>query len=1006
MNLRKLLYAFGLPLFLLCSVLAFAQNRVITGRVTDAGGKGIGGVSVTVKGQSLGTTTTDDGTYSLSVPSNASTLVFSSVGFSAQESSIGNSGSVNITLQSTAANLNEVVVVGYGTARRRDVTGAVAQVSSKDFVRGQITTPEQLIAGKVAGVQISPNGGAPGAGSRIRIRGGSSLNSSNDPLIVVDGVPVEGGVGGSTNALNMINPNDIESFTILKDPSSAAIYGSRASNGVILITTKKGRPGAVRFNFGANTFVQTPGRTVEVLSADQVRNIVQTKGEAGDQNKPGTANTNWQDEILDNAWGQDFNLSASGAMVNGKLPFRVSGNFLNQDGILRTGNFKRQTLGINLSPKFLKDQLRVDLNLKGIRTTNRFADEGAIGSAISFDPTQPVRVNSNRFGGYFEYLGPVEGLGIIPRDNIPFNPVGLLEQRNNTSEVMRALGNIQFDYSIPFIKGLRANLNLGLDQQRGEGQVLMTDSAASTYRRYEVGKTANGARDSIYRFGGERNTYQQKQQNKLLDFYLNYTSNLGSNSRLEVMGGYGYQGITYTNYATADVRYSGWYPANTVPRGQDSVVDLGYTLISYYGRLNYTLANKYVLTLNARTDGISKYNPEGRWGFFPSAAFAWRINEEDFMKNSNTFSDLKLRVGYGVTGQSGIGFYEFIPRYQQGNLRAQYQMGNDFYNVYRPVGYDPNLKWETTTSINAAVDFGFFKNRLSGSLDVFFRKTRDLLNVVPVALGTNFTNLLRQNVGNMESKGVELSINAIPVQTRKFNWDLGFNITYVRPEITKLLNNNDPRFVGNRVGGISGATGNTIQINAVGGRPNAFYVYKQVYDDNGKPIEGLYEDLNRDGVINEGDLYSYKSPDPNYFMGFTSNFTMDKWSAGFVMRGNFQNYIYNNVYSNLGVRRGIINPLGYLNNGSVNYLETGFENNQYFSDYYVQNASFLRMDNLNIGYNAGKVFSNSNLRLSFNIQNVFVITKYKGIDPEINGGIDNQFYPRPRTYTLGLNLDF
>jgi TonB-linked SusC/RagA family outer membrane protein len=1004
MNLRKLLYWMGVPVLLLFSLLVFAQERVVTGRITDASGKGISGASVTVKGQSRGTTTAEDGSFSLSVPANATTLVVSSVGYAAQELSLAGRTTANVTLQAATGNLNEVVVVGYGTARRRDVTGAVSLVTSKDFVKGPITTPEQLIAGKVAGVQISANGGAPGAGSTIRIRGGSSLNASNDPLIVIDGVPIEGGAAGSANPLNLINPNDIESFTVLKDPSSAAIYGSRASNGVILITTKKGRAGAVRFNFSSNSFVQTPARTVDVLSADEIRNVVNTKGSPGDATKLGNANTDWQDEIFNNAFGQDLNLSASGAALNGKLPFRISGGYLNQNGILRTGNFQRQSLGINLSPRLLNDQLRVEVNLKGSRTTNRFADEGAIGAAIAFDPTQPVRVNSNRFGGYFEYLETI-GIGQVPRDLAPRNPVALLELRDNRSEVYRALGNIQLDYSIPFVKGLRANLNVGMDILRGSGTNVVSDSAGFAYRRYNIGRNAANTRDSVLNYGGENNEYKSATTNKLLEFYLNFNRDLPSlNSRIELLAGYGYQDFEFKSFNYADRRFDRSIMPNSEPNFPSQ--DPGYTLISYYGRMNYTLANKYILSASVRTDGVSRFNPEGRWGVFPTAAFAWRINQEDFLKSSKTISDLKLRVGYGVTGQQNIGLlYGFIPRYGISNNQAQYQLGNTFISMFRPTAYDPNLKWETTSNLNAAIDFGFFNNRINGSVDVFFRKTKDLISTVPIALGTNFSNQLLTNVGEVESKGVEFTLNAIPVQQRNFTWDFGFNFTYVRPEITRLLLNPDPSFKGVPVGGIAGGTGNQIQIHSVGYRPATFYVYKQVYDNAGRPIEGLYEDLNRDGIINNEDLYHYKSPDPNFFLGFSSNFTYNKWSGGFVMRGAFENYTYNNVASNLGVRRAIFNPLGWINNGSANYLETNFENNQYFSDYYVQNASFLRMDNVNIGYNAGEVIRKTNLRVSFNVQNVFVITNYKGIDPEL-GGIDNQFYPRPRTYTLGLNLDF
>lgn len=1011
MSLKRLL------MLMVLSMVAFAytsaQDRTVTGKVTDTkDGSPLQSVTVLVKGTNIGTQTAADGTFRLRVPSTATTLVISSVGFATQEVAIG-SGTVNVSLAATTGtNLNEVVVVGYGTQRKRDLTGAVATVSSKDFQKGAIQSPEQLIAGKVAGVQISSNGGAPGAGSRIRIRGGSSLNASNDPLIVIDGVPVEGGVNGSANPLNLLNPNDIETFTILKDPSAAAIYGSRASNGVILITTKKGKSGRVQYSFSSNFFLQTPANKVDVLSADEIRQIVSTKGSAADASKLGNANTDWQDEIFDNAYGQDVNLAAMGAAFNGKLPFRISGGFLNQDGILKGGNFQRQTLSFNLNPKFFKNALKVDINVKGARTTNQFADEGAIGAAISFDPTQPVKVNSNRFGGYFEYLEPYSAIGsggFIPRDLAPRNPVGLLEQRDDESEVYRSIGNIQFDYTLPWIKGLRANLNLGYDVQEGSGTIKISDSAASSYRRFVTMKVPSGPnidKDSIIRYGGVNNEYKQKQTNLLLDFYLNYVKEIPSiKSRIDVMAGYGYQDFHYGNYSFPDYNYQGQLlnAANNSP-----YEDPRYTLISYYGRLNYTLNNKYVFTINARTDGVSKYNPDDRWGFFPSAAFAWRMKEENFLKNSNFVSELKIRLGYGVTGQqAGIGFYEYLPVYRQSiNDQAYYQFGDSLYPMMRPDPYDRNLKWETTTNWNLGVDFGFAKNRINGSVDVFFRKTEDLLSIVPVALGTNFSNQIRTNVGNIESKGFEITLNAVPVQHNNFTWDLGINFTYAKPEITKLLLNEDPRFKGVLVGQISGGTGNTIQIHSVGDRPNSFYVHKQIYDQAGKPIEGLYEDLNRDGIINSEDLYRYKSSDPNFLLGFTTSVSFKKWSAGIVLRGSFDNYVYNNVYSNLGVRRGIFNPLGWINNGSVNYLATGFENNQYFSDYYVQNASFLRCDNFNIGYNAGEIFRKTFLQVGFNIQNAFVITDYEGVDPEISWGIDNNFYPRPRTYSLSINLNF
>ena len=774
-------------------------------------------------------------------------------------------------------------------------------------------------------------------------------------MIIIDNVPVDnGGAAGSVNPLNLINPNDIESFTVLKDPSAAAIYGSRASNGVIIITTKKGRKGKVQFNFGAQFFAQQPSSKVDVLTADEMRSIVNAKGTSAEAGRLGTFSTDWQDEIYKTAFGQDLNLSATGATLNGKLPFRVSGGFLNQDGILRTGNFKRQTLSINLNPRLLKDRLKVDFNIKGARTTNHFANEGAIGSAIAFDPTQPVRINSNRFGGFFEYVDNSTA-GAPPRDLAPRNPVALLEMRDDNSEVVRGLGNLQLDYSLPWVKGLRANLNMGFDYQHGEGTTVVPDSAAASYRRWDIQSNPF----VVNHYGGVNNQYQSERKNLLFEFYLNYVKDIPSiNSKIDFTAGYGYQDFKIAGYAYPDRRFDKSIRPGTEP--QFAMSEPQYTLISYYGRLNYTLDEKYVFTFTGRTDGTSRFSQAERWGVFPSAAFAWRISEEDFLSSSKVVSDLKLRVGYGVTGQQdGISFYGYLPTYGLSNNAAQYQLGNDYFSMYRPSAYDPDLRWETTTNINAAVDFGFFGNRLSGSVDVFFRKTKDLLSVVPIPLGTNFSNQLLTNVGNIESQGVEVTLNTVPVENRNVTWNFGVNFTYINPEVTNLLLNDDPAFKGNRIGDIAGGTGNTIQIHSLGYRPYTFFVYKQVYDQDNKPIEGLYEDLNRDGIINDDDLYRYKSPDARVFMGVNSSVIYGRWSAGFVARISFGNYNYHNVQSNLGALRQVLNPLGWIVNSSSNYLETGFTNNQYFSDYFVQNASYLRMDNINIGYDAGKVSQRS-----------------------------------------------
>jgi TonB-dependent starch-binding outer membrane protein SusC len=961
--------------------LGFAQSRTVTGKITDSkDGTPVPNASVTVKGTDRGTSTDAAGNFRISVDNNNAVLVITSVGFSRLEVAVGAQADVNISLNATSANLNEVVVVGYGTQRKRDLTGAVATVSSKDFVKGAIQTPEQLIAGKVAGVQITSNNGAAGAGSQIRIRGGASLNASNDPLVVIDGLPVDNG-----NALSLINPNDIETFTLLKDPSAAAIYGSRASNGVIIITTKKGKKGKIKLNFNAQGFVQTPIKNTDVLNADEFRSVL-TNAASSDGSftsivaKLGKSNTNWQDEIYRSAIGQDYNLSATGAVMNGKLPFRLSGGFLNQDGILKTDNFN--------------DKLKVDFNFKMARTVNADANFGAVGGAVTFDPTQEVRTNSNRFGGYFEWL---DNTG-RPLANAGRNPVALLNLRDHSREQFRTIGNIQFDYSVPFVKGLRLNLNLGQEFQNQRGTFVGTDSAAANY-------------PSIGGKGGYRNTSYLERRNRLLDFYINYVKDIKSiNSRVDFTAGHGTQEYFYYNYNAPNYYYdgtlNGTYPVRVADNSDEINGDNGYMLISYYGRLNYSLAGKYVFTFNGRADGSSRFGNDNRWGFFPSAAFAWRINEESFLKNSKVISDLKFRAGYGVTGQQDIpGLYPYLAVYNQSNNNGLYQFGNTFYNRLGPVEYDPNIKWETTENINLALEYGLFDNRVTGILEVFSRKTKDLVSVVPVPLGANFANSLLTNVGNIESKGFEVTMNFVPVRNKDMQWDFGFNVTYANPKITKLLINDDPNFVGNRHSILGGSIGTPARIDAINQRPGSFYMYQQIYDQNNKPIEGLFEDRNRDGIVNEKDLRVFKPADAPVFLGINSSFTYKQFNAGFVMRGSIGNYVFNNV----AMQYGVLNQakLGAVAaNIHRSYLTTGFVTKRELSDYYVENGSFLRLDNINFGFNAGNVAKNVNLRITANIQNVFLITKYSGLDPEVNGGLDNNIYPRPRTYVLGVNLDF
>lgn len=1010
----KIMKAAGVFLLAFITQISFAQNRVVTGKVTDSkDGSAMQGVTVSVKGTKTAVTTGSDGLYKITVPDGSTTLVFSSVGFTPQEFAIDGKTSVDVVLAANNTQLGEVVVIGYGTARKKDLTGSVTLVTAKDFQKGNITTPEQLIAGKVAGVQITSNGGAPGSGSTIRIRGGASLNASNNPLIVIDGVPVDNdGISGAANALALINPNDIETFNILKDASATAIYGSRASNGVIIVTTKKGKSGKAKFNFSTQFTLSTLPKQADILSPDEFRTYVNTHGTAAQRALMGTANTNWQDEVFGNAVSTDNNLSVSGSYK--KIPYRVSLGYMSQDGILNTGNLNRTSLSVNLSPKLFKDHLRIDINLKGSVNKSRFADEGAIGNAVRFDPTQPVKTSSARFGGYFEWLDPSSTTGL--RKLAPINPVGLLEQRTDKSTVKRSIGNVQFDYKLHFFPDLRVNLNLGYDIARGEGTVYIPDSAASSYKRSPDAK-----------HGGVNNRYLQEKSNLLMETYLNYVKDVKSiYSNFDVMVGYSLQEFSTTDYAGeldpnglfVDKDGNKWTPFSDYATDGYLISSPKFrynkpqnSLISTYGRLKYSFKGKYLLTASFRGDGSSRLKKDNRWLWYPAAAFAWRLKEEAFLKNNNVVSDLKLRIGYGATGnQDGIGNYLFQQRYTAANAQAQYQFGNTFFDLYRPDGFNDKLKWEKTYTTNIGLDFGFFDGRIMGTVDVFFKKTQDLFAEIDQAAGTNFSNKSLANVGNVENNGVEFTLNTQPVKNANLVWDLGFNFTYNKNEITKLTLVTDPNFPGNLTGGIAGGVGSTIQIRSVGYPNNSFYVYKQVYDANGKPIENLFEDLNRDGIINNNDLYRYKAPDPDFFIGASSSVSWKKWTAGFLMRANIGNYMYNNRFSNTGVMRNIIDPLGFLANGSRNILETNFSGNgdkYLLSDYYIENASFLRMDNINVGYNAGSIVSkNTNLRIGFNVQNVFTITKYKGLDPEVSNGIDNNFYPRPRNFVLNLNLDF
>ncbi len=993
MCLKKLTKAVSFCLLLLVAQLSFAQNRTITGKVTDSkDGSGLPGVTVAAKDSKTATQTKSDGTFSISVAATVKTLVFTSVGFAPQETSIEGINSVDVSMVITNASLNEVVVVGYGTSRKKDLTGAVATVTTKDFQKGAITTPEQMIAGKVAGVSVISNNGQPGSGSTIRIRGGASLYASNDPLIVVDGVPLDNnGISGAANALSFINSNDVESFTILKDASAAAIYGTRASNGVIIITTKKGKSGKLKINFSSVNSISSNIKNVEVLTGDQVRAIVNANGTPGKIAMLGTANTDWQKEIYRSAFATDNNISISGGIS--KLPYRVSIGFQNQDGILKNDNLQKTSLALVLNPTFFDNHLKVDINLKGSTESTRFGSSGAIGAAISFDPTQPIMAKSNRFNGYFEWLDPSSATGLNPLAGK--NPVGILNSGVNKGTPERSIGNIQFDYKFHFLPELHANLNLGYDVATGKGTTFVSDSAA-------IGYLAGGT-------GGSNNYYKQTQKNTLFDFYLNYVKDFKSiKSHVDATAGYSYNNFLYTYYNYPSFNARGVKVVGSDPNFPFDKPE--HTLLSYFGRLVYSFEDRYLLTATLRRDASSRFGPSHKWAMFPSVALAWKLKDETFLKNCKVLSDLKLRVGYGVTGQQdGIANFAYLSSYSLSNLGATYQFGNSYFQMYKPSAYNPGIKWEQTATSNIALDYGFLDNRITGSVDFYLKKTKDLLNSIPTPAGTNFSAFILSNVGNMENKGVEFSINTEPIRRKDMTWDVSFNATYNKNTITNLtILPNDPNYIGFPSTNINGVQGFAF-LNAVGTPRNTFYLYKQVYDKSGMPIEGLFEDKNRDGIINDNDKYKNKSADPKVFLGFSTDFMYKKWSAGFVMRASFDNYVYNNVYSNNGRLNQIIGN-SVIGNASVGYLESLFKGNtdqQLLSDYYLQNASFLKMDNLNVGYNFGKIINNrATLRTTLSVQNVFVITKYKGLDPEISNGVDNAFYPRPRIIALGLNLDF
>ena len=991
---------------LFLSIGAFAQQIAVKGHVKDTTGEPVIGANVLVKGTTNGTITDFDGNFMLNVPKDA-ILSVSFVGYKSAE--VKAASTVMVTLEDDSQVLDAVVVIGYGSVKKNDMTGSVTAIKPDKLNKGLITNAQDMMTGKIAGVSVISKGGAPGEGATIRIRGGSSLTAENDPLIVIDGLAMDNkGVKGLANPLSMVNPNDIESFTVLKDASATAIYGSRASNGVIIITTKKGQAGArPTISYDGNVSVSTVKSTVDVMDGDQFRSFIKDIwGEDSEAySKLGNANTDWQKEIFRPAVSTDHNLTISGGLKN--MPYRVSFGYTNQNGIVKTSKFERYTASVSLAPSFFEDHLKINANLKGMIAKNRYADGGAVGSAVSFDPTQSVRsddpYHQYYFDGYFQWNTDASSLNDDTwkrtfNGNAPGNPVALLEEKDDRAISKSLIGNLELDYKFHFLPDLHAHVNGGMDLSTGK-QYTDVSPYSSTNNYY-----------GSYGWG------QKDKYNLSLNAYLQYSKDFTDKHRFDVMAGYEWQHF----HDTSDQEYWGLYPlSNNVVenRGQrynntSSGSATESYLVSFFGRVNYTLLDRYLFTATVRQDGSSRFHKNNRWGLFPSFALGWKLKEEAFLKDVDVLSDLKLRLGYGITGQQNInsGDYPYLAVYETNKDGAYYPILGEG-TTYRPNAYNPDLKWEKTTTYNVGLDFGFLNNRINGAVDYYYRKTTDLLNSVFVSAGTNFKNKVLSNVGSLENSGIEFSINSKPVVTTDWTWDLGFNITYNKNEITKLTTGDSENYYVAAGDNIGGGRDMKAMAHAVGHPASSFYVYQQVYDENGKPIENEFVDRNGDGTINGDDRYFYKKPTADVLMGLTSRLSYKSWDFSFSLRASLNNYVYNSVEAGgSDCNPTSVYSFGALNNRPLMGVANNIQNlkdNTLLSDYFVQNASFMKCDNITLGYSFKKLFGAPiGGRVYAAVQNVFTITKYKGLDPEVEKGLDNNIYPRPLTTLIGLSLNF
>ncbi len=973
-----------LLLFVFASQLLTAQSNTVKGTVTDSKtNEPIPGVSVLIKGTTVGAITEFDGTYVIKAKVGEF-LVFSYLGYKSKEVKVGSS-EINIALEESAESLDEIVLIGYGSSKKKDLTGSVTRVTEKEFQQGFVTNAEQLIANRIPGVQITPISGRPGAGSSFLIRGGASLGASNNPLFVIDGNPI--GLADGPGILSALNPEDIASFSVLKDAAAAAIYGSRGSNGVIIITTKSGKSNSLKFSLTSKNSISQNFFKLSVLDGDQFRQVAQraamVSGIPLANFQLGNENTDWQDEIFQNALTTETTFSVSGGIKN--LPYRLSLGYLDQDGTLRTGNFKRTTATLNVNPVLFDGHLKVNLNVKGIIQKQRIADEGAIFTATTFDPTQPVLDPNSPFGGYWQYQQFASNPAVLRH----YNPVSMLEQVFNRNENLRSIGNIQLDYKFHFFPDLRLNINTGYD-------IAESSWSYFTPADYFPANISNGNNSS-----GDPGS---KTENVFLEATLNYTKEITTlKSKVDVLAGYSYNDFKTTNFFYPSFDVDGNLQPGSEPNFDFDIPQ--NTLISYFGRLIYTFNEKYVVTGTIRTDGSSRFSRNNRWGVFPSVSAAWKISDEKFLQNSKTISNLKLRLGYGITGQQeGIGNYGYIPIYNLGEAFIQYPIGNGFVQGVNPTATDRNRKWEQSTTYNVGLDWGLFDGKLSGSIDVYLRDTEDLLNNVSIPSGTDFANNITKNIGSLENRGFEIKIDANPIQTKDFNWNIGFNYGYNDNKITSLSEDND-----STVGLFNGS----ILVNTVGFQRNTFYLYKQVYDVNGNPIEDQMVDINQDGTINEQDRYRTRSSVPRHNLGLNTTLNYKKFSLNMAFHSNLGHYIFFRPNDNLAsIYDGI-----FRGNVHTDYFDTQFTQsgnaNQAFSDHYLQNASFLKMDNISLTYDLGNILNTkknpSSLRFSASVQNVFVLTGFEGGDPESPFNFGSNFggnYTAPRTFSLGLNFNF